>query len=246
MNAAKARLDQQLVHLALFESRARAVAAIKAGQVSVNGQTVLKAAAMVAADDIIEAQPAHDFVSRGGLKLDKALAHFDYLVADGVFADIGASTGGFTDVLLKADAAYVYAVDVGRDQLHPRLVRDARVKNMQETNARNLAAGDFDHALSGFVCDVSFINLEKALAALMPLMPANSWAIALIKPQFEVGKSALGKNGVVTDAALRGRVCDAVQADWQAKGWRVDGVIESPITGPQGNVEYLIGARKSA
>lgn len=242
----KTRLDQHLVNLSLFESRARAAAAIKAGLVRVNGAIAVKAATGVTANDLIEAEAEHEFVSRGGVKLDKGLAHFGYQIRDGVFADIGASTGGFTDVLLRGGAAFIYAVDVGHDQLHGSLVDDARVQNMAGTNARHVTAAQFDRALSGLVCDVSFISQEKALAAIVPLMPVGGWAIALIKPQFEVGKAALGKHGVVSDETLRRQVCDKVMAWWQAQGWRVDGVIESPITGPQGNVEYLIGARKIA
>jgi 23S rRNA (cytidine1920-2'-O)/16S rRNA (cytidine1409-2'-O)-methyltransferase len=242
----KTRLDQQLVNLSFFESRARAAAAIKAGQVTVNGIPAKKAAMTVSPDDIIEAEAAHDFVSRGALKLQKGLAHFAYPVSDGIYADIGASTGGFTDVLLRHAAALVYAVDVGQDQLHERLRGDARVKNMAGINARYLSATDFDRPLSGLVCDVSFISHTKALAALAPSLPPNAWAIALIKPQFELDKAALGKNGVVSDADLRLAVCDDVRSWWQAQGWRVDDIIESPITGPQGNVEYLIGARKDA
>lgn len=242
----KTRLDQQLVSLSLFESRARAAAAIKAGQVTVNGITAEKASMSVSSDDVIEAEAAHDFVSRGALKLQKGLAHFGYAARNGMFADIGASTGGFTDVLLRQGAAFVYAVDVGQDQLHENLRGDARVKNMAGINARHLSAADFDRPLDGLVCDVSFISQTKALAVLAPSLPQKAWAIALIKPQFELDKAALGKNGVVTDADLRLAVCDDVSHWWQAQGWRVDDIVESPITGPQGNVEYLIGARKSA
>jgi 23S rRNA (cytidine1920-2'-O)/16S rRNA (cytidine1409-2'-O)-methyltransferase len=242
----KTRLDQQLVSLSLFESRARAAAAIKAGQVTVNGEIAEKAAMMVSPDDEIAAQAAHDFVSRGALKLDKALRHFDYAVAGGIFADIGASTGGFTDVLLRHGAAYIYAVDVGHDQLHASLLGDARVQNMAGVNARHLTLADFDRPLNGLVCDVSFISQKKALAALAPYAPEDTWAIALIKPQFELDKAALGKNGVVCEARLREAVCDDVRDWWQAQGWRVEDIIESPITGPQGNIEYLLGARKTA
>ena len=242
----KTRLDQQLVSLSLFESRARAATAIKAGQVTVNGITAEKASMSVSSDDNIEAQAAHDFVSRGALKLQKGLAHFDYDVRDGVFVDIGASTGGFTDVLLRHGAARVYAVDVGQDQLHDSLLRDTRLENMAGVNARHLAATDFDRKLDGLVCDVSFISQSKALAGLAPSLPVQAWAIALIKPQFELDKAALGKNGVVTDGDLRLVACDGVSRWWQRQGWQVDDIIESPITGPQGNVEYLIGARKSA
>ena len=200
----------------------------------------------VSSDDNIEAQAAHDFVSRGALKLQKGLAHFGYDVRDGVFVDIGASTGGFTDVLLRHGAAHVYAVDVGQGQLHDSLLRDTRLENMAGVNARHLAATDFDRKLDGLVCDVSFISQSKALAGLAPSLPVHAWTIALIKPQFELDKAALGKNGVVTEGDLRLVACDDVSRWWQRQGWQVDDIIESPITGPQGNVEYLIGARKSA
>ena len=242
----KTRLDQRLVSLSLFESRARAAAAIKAGQVTVNGIAAEKASMSVSSDDNIEAQAAHDFVSRGALKLQKGLAHFGYDVRDGVFVDIGASTGGFTDVLLRHGAAHVYAVDVGQGQLHDSLLRDTRLENMAGVNARHLAATDFDRKLDGLVCDVSFISQSKALAGLAPSLPVHAWTIALIKPQFELDKAALGKNGVVTEGDLRLVACDDVSRWWQRQGWQVDDIIESPITGPQGNVEYLIGARKSA
>ncbi|MGI9438114.1 MAG: TlyA family RNA methyltransferase [Parvibaculales bacterium] len=240
----KTRLDQKLVNLSLFDSRARAASAIKAGLVRVNGKPAVKAAMSVSDGDEISAAGEHEFVSRGGMKLAAALAHFDYRVSGGTFADIGASTGGFTDVLLQHGAAHVFAVDVGQDQLHAKLRQDERVRDMSAINARHLTAEDFDRALDGLVCDVSFISQTKALAALLPLMPEKSWALSLIKPQFELDKSALGKNGVVSNAALRHAACEAVQNWWQSQNWHVDGVIESPITGPQGNVEFLLAARR--
>ena len=242
----KVRLDQQLVTLGLFDSRARAAAAVKAGLVRVNGERARKASQSVSAEDRIEGEAAHGYVSRGGLKLAHGLAHFGY-AADGLTClDVGASTGGFTDVLLQNRAAFVYALDVGHGQLHASLAGDARVCDLAGTNARHIAADLFDRPLDALVSDVSFISLELALDAALPLIRPHGWLIALIKPQFEVGRSGLGKNGVVSDPAQRQAACTKIE-NWlgaHASGWLVDGLVESPITGPQGNVEYLIGARR--
>lgn len=240
------RLDQHLVSLGLFDSRAQAAAAIKAGQVFINGTPARKASQSISANDTIAAHAAHGFVSRGGLKLDKGLKHFSYGVADKVIVDVGASTGGFSDVLLQNGVGHVYALDVGHGQLQEKIAANARVSNLEKHNARAATADWFDRPLDALVCDVSFISLKLALDNLLHLVGAGGWAIMLIKPQFEVGKAALGKNGVVSDVGLRQSVCDDIAA-WlnaHAAGWQVDGIIESPITGPQGNVEYLLGARK--
>ena len=240
------RLDQHLVSLGLFDSRAQAAAAIKAGQVFVNGIAARKASQSISADDTIAAQPAHGFVSRGGLKLEKGLKHFGYPVAEKVIVDVGASTGGFSDVLLQNGVGHIYALDVGHGQLHDKIAANARVSNLEKHNAREAVADWFDGAPHALVCDVSFISLKLALDNLLHLITDGGWAIMLVKPQFEVGKAALGKNGVVSDAALRQSVCDEIAAWLNAHeaGWQVDGIIESPITGPQGNVEFLLGAQK--
>lgn len=243
----KTRLDQYLVSLGMFDSRAQAAAAIKAGHVSINGTAARKPAQIVSDEDDIQAAAAHAFVSRGGLKLQAALTHFNYPVAEKTFVDIGASTGGFTDVLLRHGAAYVFAVDVGQAQLHDSLKRDPRVKNMEKTNARYAEAAWFDRPLDGLVCDVSFISVKLALKTALALVEPQGWALMLIKPQFEVGRDHLGKNGVVSDADARAQACADVR-DWLAAhpaGWQVDGLIESPITGPQGNIEYLLAARRA-
>ena len=242
----KSRLDQHLISLGLFDSRAQAAAAIKAGQVRVDGQPARKASQNVSADAVIEAQAAHDYVSRGGLKLAAGLAHFGYPVEGRTALDVGASTGGFTDVLLRHHAAHVYAVDVGHGQLHQRLQTDPRVSDRQGVNARYLTADMFDRPLQALVCDASFISLHLVLASALDLMHSDAWLLALIKPQFEVGRDKLGKNGVVSDATLRQEACDRVAAWLRAhpSGWQVDGVMESPITGPQGNVEYIVAARR--
>ena len=243
---AKIRLDQHLQALGYFDSRAQAAAAIKAGQVFINGQPARKASQTVSMHDRIDAQAAHGFVSRGGLKLDKALTHFAYPVAGKTIVDVGASTGGFCDVLLKKDAKHIYALDVGQGQLHEKIAADARVANMEKHNARAAMADWFEVAPEALVCDVSFISVKLALDHLLSLTAPQAWAIILVKPQFEVGRSGLGKNGVVSDGARREKVCVDIK-EWveaHAAGWCVDDIIESPITGPQGNVEYLLGAHK--
>lgn len=242
----KTRLDRHLVSLGHFDSRAQAAAAIKAGQVFVNGAAASKASQSIFAADKIAAQAAHGFVSRGGLKLEKGLAHFAYKVADKVIVDVGASTGGFCDVLLQNDVGHIFALDVGHGQLHDKIAADTNVTNLEKHNAREAQADWFDRPLDALVCDVSFISLKLALDNLLHLVADGGWAIMLVKPQFEVGKAALGKNGVVSDAGLRQSVCDDIH-NWvagHAAGWLVDGIIESPITGPQGNVEFLLGAQK--
>lgn len=214
----------------------------------VNGTPARKASQSIFATDEVIAKPAHGYVSRGGLKLEKGLAHFAYPIADKIAVDIGASTGGFSDVLLQNGAHHVYAVDVGHDQLHEKLVGDARVSNMQGMNARHLTADVFATKPEVLVCDASFISLKLVLEAVLPLMADDAVLLALIKPQFEVGKANLGKNGVVSDENLRADICTQI-SDWLSahpSGWRVDGVVESPITGPQGNVEYIIGATRKA
>lgn len=245
-DTSRLRLDQQLVSLGHFESRAQAAAAIKAGQVRINGETARKASQSVSHSDEIMAAAAHGYVSRGALKLEAGLAHFGYAAADKVLVDVGASTGGFTEVALQAGAAHVYAIDVGHGQLHARLRDEPRISNMEKHNARHAEAAWFDRPLEALVCDVSFISLTLALDGLLRLIEPGGWAVMLIKPQFEVGKAALGKNGVVSDARLRQKTCEDMIAWLSAHeaGWHVDGIIESPIIGPQGNVEFLLGARK--
>ena len=246
-SADKTRLDQHLVNLGLFDSRAQSAAAIQAQQVKVNGAPARKNSQMVSTQDEIIAAPAHGYVSRGGLKLEKALAHFAYPMQGKTVLDIGASTGGFSDVALQNGAAHILAVDVGRDQLHAKLKTDARVTNLEGLNARHITPETFDRPIDALVCDVSFISLELALDSALNIIAPGGWALALIKPQFEAGKDKLGKNGVVSDPALHAQICARIEA-WvtaHPSGWQVDGIIESPIKGPQGNVEFLIGARNS-
>ena len=189
----------------------------------------------------------HPWVSRGGLKLEKGLEQFAVDVTGATCIDVGASTGGFTDVLLSKGAAKVYAVDVGHGQFAWKLRQDDRVVVMERTNARHLTTAEIPDPIDVIVCDASFIGLETVLPAAMALAAPEAVVIALIKPQFEVGKGRVGKGGVVRDPALHQEVCDRIEAWLRGKpGWSVLGIVESPITGPEGNVEFLIGGRFSA
>ncbi|PWR20585.1 TlyA family RNA methyltransferase [Zavarzinia compransoris] len=244
----KVRLDQLLVDRGLAESRTRAQAVIMAGQVFSGTRRLDKAGDKVA-DDIeieVKGQP-HPWVSRGGLKLEKGLAEFAVDAAGLVAVDVGASTGGFTDVLLSRGAARVYAVDVGHGQLAWKLRNDPRVVVMERTNARHLDAALIPEAVDLVVCDASFIGLEIVLPAALALTRPGARLVALIKPQFEVGKGRVGKGGVVREPELHQEVCERISA-WVAglPGWRVLGLAESPIKGPEGNVEFLIGAARDA
>jgi 23S rRNA (cytidine1920-2'-O)/16S rRNA (cytidine1409-2'-O)-methyltransferase len=235
----KQRLDIALVDRGLAESRTRAQALVMARRVLVNGQYVIKSNATVRPEDAISVEePEHPWVSRGGIKLAHALEHFRISVEGKVCADIGASTGGFTDVLLKRGAERVYAVDVGYGQLDARLRNDPRVELRERVNARNLTAAAFDEAI-GFVCiDVSFISLRLILPAVRQFLHGD--CVALIKPQFEVGREGVGKGGIVRDDAERRRAVDGILAVTRELELDVRGVIESPITGMEGNVEYLM------
>ena len=186
----------------------------------------------------------HPWVSRGGIKLAHALAHFSLDPAGAVAMDIGSSTGGFTDVLLQKGVAHVFAVDSGTNQLAWSLRQDARVTVLEQTNARLLTAEMIDRSCDWVVCDASFISLAKVLEVPLALAAPRCTLVALIKPQFEVGREEVGKGGVVRDPALHRRVCDEVRIWLEAGGWQVLGITESPITGPKGNVEFLIAAQR--
>jgi 23S rRNA (cytidine1920-2'-O)/16S rRNA (cytidine1409-2'-O)-methyltransferase len=241
------RADQLLADRGLAESRTRAQALILAGLVYSGDRRVDKAGQTLAADaPLIVKGRDHPWVSRGGLKLAHGLDHFGW-DADGVVAiDVGASTGGFTDVLLTRGAARVHAVDVGHGQLAWKLREDPRVAVLERTNARHLTADLIPDTVDMVVCDASFIALAKVLPAALALARPGARLVALVKPQFEAGRGEVGKGGVVRDAAVHERVCAAVR-DWlEASGWTVAGLATSPITGPEGNVEFLIGAEKRA
>jgi 23S rRNA (cytidine1920-2'-O)/16S rRNA (cytidine1409-2'-O)-methyltransferase len=242
----KTRIDVLLVNRGLFESRAKARAAIEAGGVVVDGAVVRKAADMVSEDAEIAAQAAHPWVGRGALKLAHALDHWRLSPAGKIVLDIGASTGGFTQVCLAGGARRVYAVDVGRGQLHPRVAGDGRVVNLEGLDARKLDAAAIPDAPDLIVCDISFIGLHKALPAALALAAPGADLIALVKPQFEVGPARVGKGGVVRDEAARQDAQDGVAAFLEAAGWRVAPPIDSPIQGSDGNREYLLHARAVA
>ena len=242
---ARSRADQLLVDRGLAESRSKAQALILAGLVYAGERKVEKAGQPLAEDVALEVKGKdHPWVSRGGIKLAHGLDHFGWDVTGAVALDVGSSTGGFTDVLLSRGAAKVYAVDVGTNQLAWKLRQDPRVEVHEQTNARSLDATVIPEPIDIIVCDASFIGLEKVLEAPLTLAKTGAKLVALIKPQFEAGREEVGKGGVVRDEAVRQRVCDAA-AEWVAgQGWQVLGVTESPITGPEGNVEYLLGATK--
>ncbi len=248
MKAPKLRLDQMLVERGLAESRAKAQAAIMAGLVFSGDRRLDKPGTAIAADAPLELRgKPHPWVSRGGIKLAHALQHFGLSAQDRIAIDVGASTGGFTDVLLQHGAAKVYAVDVGEGQLDWRLRNDPRVVVLEKTNARHLDATLIPEPVDCVVCDASFIGLRIVLPAALSLAGSGGWAVALIKPQFEVGRERVGKGGVVRDPVLHDEVCTTIR-DWWAglPGWRVLGIEPSPITGPEGNREFLIAARKES
>ncbi len=241
----KKRADLLLVERGLAESRSRAAALILAGKAFSGERRIDKAGDLLSDDAPLELRGQdHPWASRGGLKLVHALDHFGIDPAGRVCLDIGASTGGFTDVLLARGAARVYAVDVGRGQLAWRLRQDPRVVLLEGCNARHLTRSHVPQAPSLLTCDASFIGLATVLAAPLALAAARAELVALIKPQFEVGRAGVGKGGIVRDPALRRQACERV-AEWLGSrpGWRVAGLIESPITGAEGNVEYLIAGR---
>ncbi|MGZ8408347.1 MAG: TlyA family RNA methyltransferase [Hyphomicrobium sp.] len=242
------RLDQLLVERGLAETRSQAQALIVSGSVFSEERRLEKPGHMVAANVPISVRGrAHPWVSRGGIKLAYGLDHFAIDPGGLVCLDIGASTGGFTHVLLTKGAARVYAVDVGHGQLAWTLRQDPRVTVLERTNARVLGPEHVADAVDLIVCDVSFISLEKALPAPLELAAAQAWLLALIKPQFEAGRGEVGKGGVVRDPAVRAMVCERLVGWLSARpGWTVLGLTESPITGPEGNVEYLIAARKES
>ena len=243
--AKRPRADLVLVERGLAESRARAQALILAGLVYEGTKRVEKPGDGVAEPEALSVRGRdHPWVSRGGLKLVKGLDHFGIDPAGLVGLDVGASTGGFTDVLLHRGAAKVYAVDVGHGQLAWSLRQDPRVVVLERTNARHLDRAAIPDPVGIVVCDASFIGLETVLPAPLSLAAPGAWLVALIKPQFEVGPDRVGKGGVVRDPELHREVCDRITAWLGARpGWRVLGVTESPITGPEGNVEFLIGGR---
>src|SRR6266853_4993420 len=244
--AAKRRADQLLVEQGLAESRAKAQALILAGLVSASGRRVDKPGTALAEDtELILAGRDHPWVSRGGVKLAFALDHFALDPSGMIALDIGASTGGFTDVLLARGAARVHAVDVGRGQLAWKLRQDARVIVHEGINARRLTPEDIPEPVDIVTCDASFIGLATVLPAPLALVAERGELVALVKPQFEAGREHVGKGGVVRDPATQREVCERAKA-WVAAqpGWAVVGIVESPILGPEGNREFVLYARR--
>jgi 23S rRNA (cytidine1920-2'-O)/16S rRNA (cytidine1409-2'-O)-methyltransferase len=242
---AKVRADQLLVDRGLAESRTRAQALILAGIVFLGDRKVEKAGQQVAEDAVLDVRGRdHSWVSRGGIKLAHALEHFGWDVSGAVAIDVGSSTGGFTDVLLTNGAEKVFAVDSGTNQLAWRLRNDPRVVVHEQTSARILTDAEITQAVDFIVCDASFIGLSKVLERPLTFAKPGARLIALIKPQFEAGREEVGKGGVVRDPAVHARVCTSVQTWLTDMGWTVEGLTESPIKGPEGNIEFLVAARK--
>jgi len=240
---AKLRIDQLLVERGLAESRARAQALVMAGLVFAGTRKIDKPGQAVADDVLLDVRGRdHPWVSRGGIKLDHGLTHFGWEVAGAVAIDVGSSTGGFTDVLLTRGAARVYAVDSGTNQLAWKLRQDARVVVHEQTSARILTADHIPEPIDLVVCDASFIGLAKVLGRPLSFARPGARLLALVKPQFEAGRDEVGKGGVIRDPGVHARVCDEVAAWVASVGWRVEGVTTSPITGPEGNVEFLLAA----
>jgi 23S rRNA (cytidine1920-2'-O)/16S rRNA (cytidine1409-2'-O)-methyltransferase len=242
----KIRADQLIVERGLAESRARAQALIMAGLAFVGDRKIDKAGQMLSDDaEIIMKGRDHPWVSRGGIKLDHALSELGWNVAGAVAMDVGSSTGGFTDVLLSRGAARVYAIDSGSNQLAWKLRQDARVIVHEQTSARILTIEHVPEPVDLIVCDASFISLSKVLPVPLSFARDGARLVALVKPQFEAERHEVGKKGVVRDAAVHQRVCDGA-ADWIVSiGWRVDAMLTSPITGPEGNIEFLLAATRT-
>ncbi len=241
----KIRVDQLLVERGHAERRTRAQALVLAGTVFSGETKIAKPGQTLPADAPLEVRGRdHPWVSRGGIKLAHALEAFD-LDPTGITAmDIGSSTGGFTDVLLTKGAAHVFAVDSGTNQLAWKLRQDPRVTVLEQTSARVLTPDHITAPCSWVVCDASFISLAKVLEVPLKLAAPRCQLVALIKPQFEVGRAEVGKGGVVRDPVLHQRVCDEVRGWLEGLGWTVQGIVESPIKGPEGNVEFLISAQR--
>jgi 23S rRNA (cytidine1920-2'-O)/16S rRNA (cytidine1409-2'-O)-methyltransferase len=238
---ARERADRLLVERGFYESRARAQAAIAAGLVSADGVRIRKASDAISATAAIDASPEHPYVSRGGIKLATALDHFHLDVAGRVCLDVGASTGGFSEVLATCGAKRVYAVDVGTGQLHPRIAARSEIVSMEQTDIRTLDPARLAEPPDFAVVDVSFISLKLVVPAIGKLLCARATIVALIKPQFEAARSAI-KKGIVRDPAVHAAVCDDIAVFLAAEGWRVGGVVPSPIQGGDGNREFLIEA----
>lgn len=243
---AKLRTDQLLVERGLVESRAKAQALILAGLVFSGERKIEKAGQPLAADALLEVRGReHPWVSRGGIKLAHALDHFGWDVSGAVGLDVGSSTGGFTDVLLQKGAAKVFAIDVGTNQLAWKLRQDSRVVVHEKTNARYLTEEIVTEPVDIIVCDASFISLSKVLDKALDFAKSGGRLVALVKPQFEAERSEIGKGGVVRDPQVHARVCENAKLWVENRGWNVTGLETSPITGPEGNIEFLLAAQRA-
>lgn len=241
MTVARQRADRLLVERGLFESRSKAQAAIEAGLVTANDAQVRKASDVIPIDAVLQAQHAHPYVSRGGIKLAAALDHFSFDPKDRVCLDVGASTGGFTDALLQRGAKRVYAIDVGHGQLHQSLRNRPEVVSYENSDIRSVSPAQLRETPNLAAIDVSFISLKLVLPAALKLVAHRTELVALIKPQFEAGPALVDK-GIVRDPAVHKLVCDDISALVSRLGWRVLDVIPSPIAGGDGNAEFLLGA----
>ena len=242
------RLDHYLVQYGLTPSRARAQEAVAAGLVTVDGVVAKKSSQKIAdGAEVLVTGETHSFVSRGGVKLDAALRSMEIVPAGKICLDLGASTGGFCDVLLRAGAAKIYAVDVGHGQLHESIASDPRVINLEKTHAKDLTRALVPDPIEIIVCDVSFISLKKALPFALDLAAPRAELIALVKPQFEVGRSRIGKGGMVKPSYANSYGVAEEMAAWisEQAGWKSTGFMESPIAGGDGNKEFLLGATKT-
>jgi 23S rRNA (cytidine1920-2'-O)/16S rRNA (cytidine1409-2'-O)-methyltransferase len=237
------RADVLLVERGLFESRARAQAAIEAGLVTANARQVLKASENIPADAELQAQPAHPFVSRGGVKLSGALERYPFEIEDHVCLDVGASSGGFTEVLLAGGASLVFSIDVGRSQLHPSLRGHPKIVSMEETDIRSFEGKRLPQRPDIVVIDVSFISLKAVLPMALSLAAAPMHLLALIKPQFEAARKH-SRRGIIRDAEVHRQVCDDIAAFATSLGCSNIEVFPSPIAGGDGNLEFFIGARR--
>jgi 23S rRNA (cytidine1920-2'-O)/16S rRNA (cytidine1409-2'-O)-methyltransferase len=243
MSPSRKRADVLLVERGLFESRARAQAAIEAGNVTANDKLVLKASENLAADAVLQAQPAHPFVSRGGVKLSGALERYPIEIEDHVCLDVGASTGGFTEVLLANGASLVFSIDVGHGQLHPSLHGHPRIVSMEETDIRGFEGKRLPQRPDIVVIDVSFISLKAVLPVALSLAAAPMHLLALIKPQFEAARKH-SKRGIIRNAAVHQEICDDITAFASSLGCTGIEVFPSSITGGDGNIEFFLGARR--
>ena len=243
MTESRQRIDRLLVERGLFESRSKAQAAIEAGLVTADGRMVAKASEEIPADAELHASAVHPYVSRGGVKLAAALDHFHIDPKGRVCLDVGASTGGFTQVLLERGASRVYAIDVGHGQLHESLRARPEIVSLENTDIRALSASSFNELPDLVTIDVSFISLKLVLPPALALAKPTAQLVALIKPQFEAGRGAV-KKGIVRDPAVHAAVCDDIAGFVASLGWRVLGIIPSPIEGGDGNAEFLLGAMR--